>query len=442
MPQEEREISVMHEEMRERSVMPEDGRRKRICIPEEEERERSVMPEDGRRKRICIPEEEERERSGMSEEEREKSGMPPEEREMSRILEEEKERSGMLEEEKERSGMPQKEREMSKMLVELREKSGIHEEEVRKRSGIHEEERRKSRKSEELSQRSAVFVQERGWNVTLKVKKHSSGKSMEDKWENDCIGGQYWIKSLLLFESDRISLESGGWLSDAHIYAVSKLLKKQYPHQNGLQSTILLANKLKWNSSNADFIQMMNVSGNHWVCVSNINCTPNSCNVYDSLSPNYPSSLITQVAAIMNSSKPHFTMHHTNVQMQCGAADCGLFAIAFATALCARQDPILLKFDQKIMRQHLKSCLENDMMSNFPICSRLRRCTKAIKCTKKVEIHCFCRLPWTKNFALFGDQAQCSVCHKWFHQECARIPLEAFTSTSYSWMCPTCINLK
>ena len=41
-------------------------------------------------------------------------------------------------------------------------------------------------------------MQERGWNVTLKVKKHSSGKSMEDKWENDCIGGQYRIKSLLL----------------------------------------------------------------------------------------------------------------------------------------------------------------------------------------------------------------------------------------------------
>ena len=95
-------------------------------------------------------------------------------------------------------------------------------------------------------------MQERGWNVTLKDKKHSSGKFMEDKWENDCIGGQYWIKSLLLFESDRKSLESGDWLSDAHIYAVSKLLKKQYPHQNGLQSTILLANKLKWNSSNAD----------------------------------------------------------------------------------------------------------------------------------------------------------------------------------------------
>ena len=54
------------------------------------------------------------------------------------------------------------------------------------------------------------------FNVTLKDKKHSSGKSTEDKWV-DCIGGQYWIKSLLLFERDQISLESGNWLSDAHI---------------------------------------------------------------------------------------------------------------------------------------------------------------------------------------------------------------------------------
>ena len=155
---------------------------------------------------------------------------------------------------------------------------------------------------------------------------------------------QCWIKSLLLLEGDRKCLDSGSWQSDSHIYATSKLLKKQYPLQNGLQSTILLVGKLKWKSSNAD---------------------------YDSLLLKYPSSLTTQVAAI---TQLYFTMHHVNVQMQSGASDCGLFAIAVATV-----------FDQKKMTMHLQSCFENGKMSNFPACSRLRRCTNIIKCTKKVN---------------------------------------------------------
>ena len=132
-------------------------------------------------------------------------------------------------------------------------------------------------------------------------------------------------------------------------------------------SQILLARKLEWKSSNADFIQIMHIGGNQWICVSNINCPPNSCNIYYSLSPKYPSSLTTQVAAIIKSSQPYFTMHHANVQMQCGASDCRLFAIAFATVLCARKDPSLYSFDQKKMRMHLKLCFENGKMSNFPM---------------------------------------------------------------------------
>ena len=38
--------------------------------------------------------------------------------------------------------------------------------------------------------------------------------------------------------------------------AALKLLKKKYPQQNGLQSTQLLEKKLKWKSSNVDFVQV------------------------------------------------------------------------------------------------------------------------------------------------------------------------------------------
>ena len=56
----------------------------------------------------------------------------------------------------------------------------------------------------------------------------------------------YWIKSLDLMEYDKDSLLMGEWLNDKHIFACSRLLKKQYPHQKGLQSTQLLAKKLEW----------------------------------------------------------------------------------------------------------------------------------------------------------------------------------------------------
>ena len=58
---------------------------------------------------------------------------------------------------------------------------------------------------------------------------------------------------------------------------------------------------------------------------------PIPATLYDSLSPKYPSSFTTQVGAIMKSLQLYFTMHHANVQMQSGASDFGLNAIAVAT---------------------------------------------------------------------------------------------------------------
>ena len=50
---------------------------------------------------------------------------------------------------------------------------------------------------------------------------------------------KHWIKSLVLSNDDKNILEEGRWLSDAHIQAAHLLLRKQYPHQNGLQASVL-----------------------------------------------------------------------------------------------------------------------------------------------------------------------------------------------------------
>jgi len=226
----------------------------------------------------------------------------------------------------------------------------------------------------------------------------------------------YWIKPLGLMEEDRKRLVTGDWLSDNHISAALKLLKKQYPHQNGLQSTQLLAKKLQWQSSNTDFVQILHISANHWVCASNVFSPPGVCDIFDSMPATYSSTLIRQVAAMMKTPNPSFTLRYINVQMQTGASDCGLFATAFTTALCARQDPYKCSFDQSQMRSHLYNCLQKGHVAEIPALTKPKRNTKSVKSTRSVQVYCTCRLPWDKCTNLYSNLAQCSKCKQWFHQ--------------------------
>ena len=124
------------------------------------------------------------------------------------------------------------------------------------------------------------------------------------------------------------------------------LLKQQYPKQNGLQDTAILSQHLKWKSSRSNFVQILHVAQNHWVCASNLS-TADIVEVFDSLTATFSSTLITQVAAMLRCIKSKFTLRYIEVQHQNGADDCGLFVIAFTEVLCASKDPHLLSFDQK-----------------------------------------------------------------------------------------------
>ena len=145
--------------------------------------------------------------------------------------------------------------------------------------------------------------------------------------------------------------------------------------------------------------------------------------------------LIRQVAAMMKCSESSFRMRYINVQMQAGSSDCGLFAIAFAVALCAGKDPHKCSFDQGQMRRHLYQCLEKGELSEFPASKKPRRCTSSIKSIKTIQVYCMCRLPWDKDINLYGSLAQCDGCRNWFHQKCMNIPDAAFVEQSFSWLC-------
>ena len=163
---------------------------------------------------------------------------------------------------------------------------------------------------------------------------------MQGTCENNEI--TYWIKSLGLSHNDELDLLGNECVSDTHINAAMQLLQEQHHDQNGLCNPILLSACHSWKSNGLNnFIQIINVSKLHWVCVSNYNCFPHTVDVFDSIrgfSVN-SSSLKNQIAAILKTPTSSFNINFIDVQTQMGSNDCGIFAIAFAVALCSGSDP-------------------------------------------------------------------------------------------------------
>ena len=60
------------------------------------------------------------------------------------------------------------------------------------------------------------------------------------------------------------------------------------------------------------------------------------------------------------------TIMVAHCQRQKGGADCGLFAIAFTTAIAFGVDPSRLKLKQESMRAHLINCFNKNHLSLFP----------------------------------------------------------------------------
>ena len=125
------------------------------------------------------------------------------------------------------------------------------------------------------------------------------------------------------------------------------------------------------------------------------------------------------------------------MQRQSGGSDCGLFAIAFATALCSSDNPHGLSYHQVKMRDHLHHCLTTERMASFPSSEKPRRWGQHRLTTKKdMNVYCTCCLPWFKADNSRGGQIQCHMCWEWHHQQCENIEDCAFNQPKlYLWHC-------
>ena len=141
-----------------------------------------------------------------------------------------------------------------------------------------------------------------------------------------------------------------------------------------------------------EFIQILHCNSGHWLTISTIGCKPSEVFVYDSLYSGASECVQYQIATLLASPSNHITLKFVDVQMQAGTYDCGVFAVAFATALVLGYNPGQYFFDQQSMRKHLWNCLQNQRMSMFPVFKERRR-KQTVKTTQQIPLHCFCRLP-------------------------------------------------
>ena len=172
-------------------------------------------------------------------------------------------------------------------------------------------------------------------------------------------------KKTKLFDSERIIM--GQELTDNTINLAQHLLKGQFPTLKGLQST--LYQQKEQNLSENDVHNKLQIvhckSCHHWIVATTVGCRLGQVKVYDS-SFTYCNKETTCVIENLfyprtSCLKPTITM--SRCQKQKGGADCGLFAIANATAITFGKNPCKLQFIQASLSTHLVDCFQNKLMS-------------------------------------------------------------------------------
>ena len=235
-----------------------------------------------------------------------------------------------------------------------------------------------------------------------------------------------------LTDEDKVGLIAGEWLNDRVINAAQWLLKQQHPNISGFQATTLQLTRTFEIQGEREFVQIFNVNGNHWIAVSTVQCPAGVVKVYDSMHLGLPSSLKSVIADILHTTKKSLTIEYANVQLQRGGCDCGLLAIPNVTAICNGEDPALLQIDQDQTRQHLLTCLEDNLIAPFPARPTVRKiCLRS----EELQVYCHCRMPKDSRRMI-----TCNGCKEKYHVSCVKRSPESLDNTL--WFCQPSCNPK
>ena len=163
--------------------------------------------------------------------------------------------------------------------------------------------------------------------------------------------------------------------------------------------------------------------------MSNIKCMQDEVTVYESSYSDLPNAQAEIVASLIKPVGNLIKVKMSNVYLQINGYDCGLYAIANATALAYGRDPSTQSYVPRMMRQHLIGCFENRNIKPFPTATGKRR--KSIKKVIDLPVYCICKMPDTHTVYVY-----CDNCSNEYHPEC--VGLKGSIHESLAFLCPNC----
>lgn len=159
------------------------------------------------------------------------------------------------------------------------------------------------------------------------------------------------------------------WLTDIEINAQA-LLRHQNPGTRGLQDTCLSSTN-QFVSETGEFVQIYNANKSHWILLSTIGCRKNEIYVYDSFYRYLHADPGDAIVRLSDCKSETINVIMPAIQRQTNGSSCGLFAVAFETSLLICYCTWVIAHDQQKMRQHLKDCFENKILTEFPQCAKV-----------------------------------------------------------------------
>lgn len=172
------------------------------------------------------------------------------------------------------------------------------------------------------------------------------------------------------FSSPRMDklTSSSNWLDDRVMDHAMKIVKRHFPHIQGLQETCVASvfGQHGLRKQSGKFLQIVNTKGNHWILLSNMGWDHHHVRVFDScyrkLNPDTRNCIVAMVPTSNNSIRVLMPTY----QRQENQSDCGLFAVAALFALAQGQDPAKCYWDSNGMRPFLHQCLQSESCQLFP----------------------------------------------------------------------------
>jgi polycystin 1L2 len=160
-------------------------------------------------------------------------------------------------------------------------------------------------------------------------------------------------------------------LTDETINRAQTLLKEQFPHTGGLQDTLngkQREGSYRWASmETTEGVQIAHTGGNHWVSITTIG--GKTIRVADSMDTGNIRTDVRELCEELYNGggrDPMPIKREEQTPQQGNNRDCGVYAIAFATAWLHGHTIRGKKFNRPKMREHLARCIETRNMSPFP----------------------------------------------------------------------------